>query len=204
MACLPGFVATVPEPFWPEVLAWAQRGCKRHVVKHPVTLYGLRASFGTAADVSKLIRRRCVKAGLDVDGLPPDAEWLRAIDEAAFEAAEREAAAAVVSPPLPEGRVEPADQATFEAADREAAAPAVLPEGRVEPADQAEFEAAERVAAAAVDSPPLPEARVEPARSWPGVVHYPSPLSPDFLEKSQARLRELRAQQSASACAAGR
>ena len=178
MACLPGFVATVPEPFWPEVLAWAQRGCKRHVVKHP-TLYGLRASFGTAADVAKLIRRRCVKAGLDVDGLPPDAEWLRAIDEAAFEAAEREAAAAVVSPPLPEGRVEPADQATFEAADREAAAPAVV-------------------------SPPLPEGRVEPARSWPGVVHYPSPLSPDFLEKSQARLRELRAQQSASACAAGR
>ena len=105
----PAFAASPPPEFFPELVRWAQRGCRRTMVREPV-LYGFRDAFGTASDVAKCFRKRMATRSADLSALPVDASsWVRIVSLAEFEAA---AAAAV----------EAAEQPTF-AGTPEAALP---------------------------------------------------------------------------------
>ncbi len=110
------FAASPPAEFFPELVRWAQRGCRRTVVRELV-LYGVRDAFGTASDVAKCFRKRLATRGADLSALPADASsWVRVLTLAEFEAAAAEAAelqpavAGTPEAPLPKP-VAPTDRA---------------------------------------------------------------------------------------------
>ena len=66
------FALTPPEQLWPEVWRWSERACLRRVARQPA-LYGLRQSYGSAAEVVACVKKALGRRGVDLPGLPANA-----------------------------------------------------------------------------------------------------------------------------------
>ena len=186
------FAASVPEQLWPELELWAKRACLRTAARKPV-LYGLRDAFGSAAEIASCIRKSFGRRGADLGSLPADAAlWIRVLDSAAFEALASETAPQTEARAPAEAPVAHEAPAQSPLAIATASAPLALP--RV--AAAVGSEAATSVAAGMPKPQRCPNQ--PPRRGW---TWTPSPLSPDFQQKSQELLRELRASQATAAAA---